>query len=298
MENNFEESTYLLNNSLPALVKITNPYSRIHGWLSLFICSFGTLFNILNIFILHKTKISTSTTNNILILIAISDSIIMLIYIPFCVHYYIINSVSYLSEPNPKRDTLFWTSFSIINTFISITLHCISIWLTVYLACYRYITLGKLVNPLKKNLFKKSTSTKSKLIEDILAKDNLIIALLILFCIIICIPVYLFPSIQQDVFNKTSEVNIGNLSVFEYETNNETMYVYYLAQSYLNLISNGFVFKASLYLQAIFGKIIPCFLLVIFISFLVDILLVIRQNRKKFNTFRNVSRFFTKKTIF
>ena len=69
----------------------------------------------------------------------------MIVYIPFCVHFYIINTNSHSAEPYPKRDTLFWTLYSLINTFISVTFHCISIWLTVYLAFYRYIKLAKTI---------------------------------------------------------------------------------------------------------------------------------------------------------
>ena len=56
-----------------------------------------------------------------------------------------------------------------------------------------------------------------------------------------------------------------------------------VGKSYLNIITNGFVFKASFYGQAVFAKILPCFLLVTFIYLLIHSLLIVKQNKKDLN---------------
>ena len=84
-------------------------YSYIHGWLSLVICLFGIPANFFVIAVLLRSKIYSFTINLILISIAIVDSITMLVYVPYCFHFYVLHSNSYLIEPFPLRDTHFWT---------------------------------------------------------------------------------------------------------------------------------------------------------------------------------------------
>ena len=117
-------------------------YSKIHGWISTATCLIGILLNILNIIILKRKKFK-SNANLIFISIALFNSITMITYLPYTIHYYIINQDLLLVDSHPKRDTLFWTSYAILSTIICLTTHSISIWLTVYLSIYRYITIKK-----------------------------------------------------------------------------------------------------------------------------------------------------------
>ena len=49
--------------------------------------------------------------------------------------------MNYKTELHPDKDTLFWTHFQKNFIMFTVTVHSISIWLTVYLACYRYVFL-------------------------------------------------------------------------------------------------------------------------------------------------------------
>jgi G protein-coupled receptor 139 len=254
------------NSSL--LVKFSDSYADFHGWISLILCLFGIPFNIFIIIILRRTKIATFAINLILICIAICDSITMLVYVPYCIHFYIIHSNSYSSQASPSRDNYFWTIYLLINIFISITFHSLSIWLTVYLALYRYFYIKESVSRIT-NKGSNVKSKNNKIIEFFLKKSKHAIFLIFIFCLLFCMPTYFFPTIK---FNHVNSTNSSKESI-----------IYYVDQSYLNIITNGFVFKASFYGQAVFAKILPCILLVTFIYLLIHSLLIVKQNKKDLN---------------
>ena len=236
------------NQTNDTLLNFTHLYSKLHGYISLAICLIGIPFNLFIIIILTKTKIASLAVNLILICIAINDSMTMIIYVPYCIHFYILNTNSYLDEPFPERDSHFWLIYSVVNICISITCHSISIWLTVYLAIYRYFYIKN--NHLK--LFN---------------QPKLIILLITLFCFIYCSPTYFYPTINSRSFNNLTL----NGTVLE-------SFVYYMDQSDLDLKTNGLIFKLSFYSQALFAKIIPCILVVTFITLLMHSLLIVKQN--------------------
>ena len=253
------------NSSL--ILKISDSYADFHGWISLILCLFGIPFNIFIIIILRRTKIATFAINLILICIAICDSITMLVYVPYCIHFYIIHSNSYSSQTSPSRDNYFWTIYLLINIFISITFHSLSIWLTVYLALYRYFYLLNSVSRLRKrqqqtNKIKKDK--ENKIIKFILNKSVQTIILIFVFCLIFCMPTYFYPSIESNNYKNSSNLT-----------------VYYVDQSSLNKMTDGFVFKASFYGQALFARIIPCILLVTFISLLIHSIILVKKNKKE-----------------
>jgi hypothetical protein len=227
------------------ILNFLSNYSKIHGWLSMITCLIGILLNIINIKILTRSKFKTHYCNSIFISIALFNSITMITYLPYTIHYYIINQDLLLIDSHPKRDTLFWTSYAILSTIICLTTHSISIWLTVYLSIYRYITIKKQsINSLKYH--------------------NLIILLIILFCIFISIPSYLYPDILKQ--NSTS---------------NDSSFVYLIRQSDLNIQTNNLIFKLSFYTQAIPAKIIPCCLLSIFIPLIIYNLIIINKKKQR-----------------
>lgn len=251
-------------------------YSQIHGWLSLFVCVIGIPLNIIDIFILKKTKVATYTTNSILILISSMDTIIMIFYVPFSVHYYIQYTSPYLSELLPERDNFYWTCYSILNTYISITFHSISIWLTVYLAIYRQVTLKKSLQRLSKK--QKNITIYSnyytKFTYYLLSNSKMAMALISLFCVLFCIPIYLFPSIKKEIYQNMSSQN-QNATL----TNRD--YIYFVDQSDFNIYSKGLVFKLSFYFQAILGKLIPSVLLIVFIYSVIKMMSEIKENKRK-----------------
>jgi thyrotropin-releasing hormone receptor len=236
---------------IESILTFLSNYSKIHGWLSTATCLIGILLNILNILILMRKKFK-SNPNSIFMSIAFFNSITMIVYLPYTIHYYIINQNLLSIDADPKRDTLFWTSYAILGTMICLTTHSISIWLTVYLSIYRYITIKK-----------QSLNSHS------LKYNNLIILLIIIFCIIISIPSYLYPDILEQ--NSTSNDS----------------FVYLIRQSDLNIQTNNLIFKLSFYTQAIPAKIIPCCLLSIFIPLIIYNLIIINKKKERLLNLNN-----------
>jgi hypothetical protein len=122
--------------------KFSNAYRPIHGWLSTGVCLFGIPSNLLNIIVLTRSNMITSPTNLILTGLAFSDLLTMMSSLVFGVYFYIIHLNTPPEAPTPDRDTFFWTHFAKIHVMSTVTFHSISIWLTVYLACFRYIYIA------------------------------------------------------------------------------------------------------------------------------------------------------------
>ena len=231
--------------------------NRTYGWLSLITCIIGTTFNAFNLLILRRTKIISNQANRILLSIATCDSITMIVHSPILVHFYITNSNSiYSNELDPNRDTKHWIMYSLLSSLIFITLHSISLWLTVYLSVYRYLNIRRAVNILDINF--------------ILNKTKHSICFIAIFCVLFCLPSYFYPELREHWFELDTKENVTHLAL-----------AYYIDESKLNLNTQNFIFKLSFYFQSIFGKIIPSICLGVFISLIIKHLAEIKHKRNR-----------------
>ena len=84
-------------------------YSQLHGWISLLVCIFGSIANILNILVLTRREMR-SPTNIILTGLAIADLLVMIDYIPYVIHLYLYR--------RSRRDTFTygWTIFVLFHS--------------------------------------------------------------------------------------------------------------------------------------------------------------------------------------
>lgn len=112
-------------------------YKNVHGYISLIVCILGTIANTLNIIVLTRREMR-SPTNAILTGLAVADLAVMIEYIPYTIHDYI------LWERLPREQQLSypWACFIKFHSIFAQVLHTISIWLTVTLAVWRYIAVG------------------------------------------------------------------------------------------------------------------------------------------------------------
>lgn len=81
---------------------------------------------------LNRRKM-VSSTNIILTGLAVADMMVMIDYVPYTVHNYILTSQS--------RTDMFayrWTLFTLFHAHFSVVCHSISTWLTVILAIWRW----------------------------------------------------------------------------------------------------------------------------------------------------------------
>lgn len=79
-----------------------------------------------------------SPTNAILTGLAVADLAVMLEYIPYTIHEYIL----YDRLPREEQLSYSWVCFIQFHSIFTQVLHTISIWLTVTLAVWRYIAVG------------------------------------------------------------------------------------------------------------------------------------------------------------
>ena len=109
-------------------------YRDIHGYLASIVCVLGIIANMLNIIVLTR-KNMVSSTNCILTGLAISDGLTMVAYLPFALRFYTL----YGTTPSPERNSLGAIRFMLFFACFSVVVHSVSIWLTVTLAVFRYI---------------------------------------------------------------------------------------------------------------------------------------------------------------
>lgn len=120
----------------PGLKAFAWGYWCVHGYLSLMICTFGIITNIINIRVLTRQSMRTSI-NSILAFIAIFDILTMTSYVPFAVHFYLTTDL----DPTPERYSYGWTTFMAVHANVTLTTHATSLWLAVFMAIMRYVYL-------------------------------------------------------------------------------------------------------------------------------------------------------------
>ena len=70
-----------------ALVLFSRRYQVVHGYLSIFVCLFGIISNIINVIVLTRRNMTTPT-NCLLTAIAVADLLTMVSYLPYASYFY------------------------------------------------------------------------------------------------------------------------------------------------------------------------------------------------------------------
>ena len=120
------------------LLLLQDGYLPLHGYLALVVCCMGIIFNMLNIMVLTHKDMRSNPINLILTGIAVADCLVMLEYIPFTVHMYLLDDQMREQE---EKFSLSWGIFLLFHTNFTIMIHTVSIWLTLSLACWRLIMI-------------------------------------------------------------------------------------------------------------------------------------------------------------
>lgn len=125
-------TSYCYCNS--AIRNLAIKYKNYHGYVSLIVCAFGIITNVLNIIVLTRKDTRTAPINRILTGLATTDVLVMLEYIPFVIYKYFV-----LPE---KRIFLYELAvFVMFHMHFTQIFHTISIALTLTLAVWRYIAI-------------------------------------------------------------------------------------------------------------------------------------------------------------
>uniref|UniRef100_A0A1B6ECD2 G-protein coupled receptors family 1 profile domain-containing protein n=1 Tax=Clastoptera arizonana TaxID=38151 RepID=A0A1B6ECD2_9HEMI len=237
------------------LVSFHSAYRQVHGYVSLLVCIFGSIANILNIAVLTRPEMS-SPTNAILTGLAVADLLVMIDYIPFACHMYF--------EQRPKREryTYGWAYFVLVHSHFAQTFHTISIWLTVSLAVWRYIAVA----------YPQHNREWCSMQRTIVA-----IAGGYIICPLLCIPFYLS-------FNIISNVELleddGN-SALPNSTSSYNVTLYFVNLSELGQAHDRFLADLNFWVYSVVIKIIPCIALTILSLKLICALLDTKRRREK-----------------
>lgn len=237
-------------------------YNAIHGYLSLPVCIFGSIANILNIVVLTRREMR-SPTNAILTGLAIADLLVMIDYIPFVLLENILPHMHYSREKLLAYSSAWYIFFHSIFAQIC---HTISIWLTVTLAVWRYIAVAY---PQRNRLWCGMRTT------------IFTIALAYHLCPLICIPLYLTYSIQpaieqldangqpyRPIVNVTQPLGVHNITVYK------VTFSHMATQD--DTLTNF-----NLWVYSILIKLIPCVALTILSLRLIGALLEAKRRRKQ-----------------
>lgn len=202
-------------------------YGALHGYIAVIVCVFGILANFMNVIVLTRQNMRSST-NAILTGLAVSDGLTMLVYLPFAIQFYCL----YGSYENPLRNTFAAASFLLFYANFSIVIHSVSTWLTVTLAIFRYLYIGW---PRKGQLWCNRDKAK------------LAIVLNYLVCPFFCIPQFVSLSIKP---NPNPSESYPNQTIYTVFPKQETE-------------SQRLITGVTFWVHAIFLKLMPCAILAV-----------------------------------
>ncbi|XP_037962279.2 G-protein coupled receptor dmsr-1 isoform X2 [Plutella xylostella] len=109
-------------------------YNRIHGYVSLVVCTVGILANLLNVAVLTRRELAAAPINRLLKWLAVADVFVMLEYVPFVVYRYLV-------LPETLDFPYSWAVYLLFHMHFAQVLHTASICLTLSLAIWRYIAI-------------------------------------------------------------------------------------------------------------------------------------------------------------
>lgn len=233
MEETGAEDGHSVAYCVPSGQVFQHMYIRVHGYIALVICLFGSAANSVNIAVLSRKEM-TSSTNSILTGLAVADLLVMIDYIPFALHIYT------TIAPDLNKNSYAWAVFVYFHSIFSQTFHTISIWLTITLAVWRFIAIKY---PQKNRTLCNKRNT------------NVAIAAAYAVCPILCLPIYFAMDIQPI---STSNSNVNS-------TINETKSINWTADEErtwaIHMTHNKELLTAIFWIYSVFIKLIPCVVL-------------------------------------
>ncbi|KAK5645399.1 hypothetical protein RI129_006699 [Pyrocoelia pectoralis] len=228
-------------------------YRSVHGYLSILVCVFGSIANILNICVLSRREMR-SPTNAILTGLAVADLLVMIEYIPFSCHVYF--------DPNARYTASYfsycWAIFMTFHALFAQVCHFISICLTVILAVWRYIII---------------TTSQSNREWCNAYRTKLTIILTYVLCPLVCLPLFVSLKITEQVksINEVGRIIQQNeLLNYTGEKYNATLYV----------LDYGHFKEISFWVYGVVIKLVPCILLTILSQRIIAALLETKRRRR------------------
>lgn len=114
------------------------PLHTLYGYFSIVLCAAGVVTNLINI-VVFSTKTMICPLNNIFLALAVCDSIVSFLYIPYLYKVYLESESGF---PVTKCLCLPWMVYIYFFFFVYVWIHYTSIWLTVLASIWRYIAIA------------------------------------------------------------------------------------------------------------------------------------------------------------
>lgn len=227
---------YVDNHTYHRLQSLKEEYAEIHGYISVVVCVFGIVANIANIVVLNKKHMRTST-NVILKWLAVADLCTMMEYVPFALKFYVFK--------DPVIENLYvrsysWMCYLLFHANFSITMHSISIWLTIMLAIFRFLYI---FFPAKGSIYCSLEHAK------------FVIMSVYVSAVLVCIPNYISNYWREVTTNVGNEPNV---TLYTFDQRRDGVF--------------QMIFDLNYWVQSILIKLVPCFLLTVLTIILISAL--------------------------
>lgn len=166
-------------------------YSIIHGYLATILCIGGIVANIANIIVLSRPKMAASPVNYLLMIIAIAEMLLMTVYLPYSVYFFLLND----DDTDPLIvDSKTAAQYLYFYSCASVVFQSVAVWHTIAVAMYRWLTLRA---PLGNSYYTKRNT---------------------FICSVILIIVNILLSIPNWIVNQVYSYNDYNCHTGEYNT--------------------------------------------------------------------------------
>ncbi|XP_042143108.1 G-protein coupled receptor dmsr-1-like [Ixodes scapularis] len=146
---------------------------NLHGYLSMTVCIFGIVANVLNIIVLTRRNM-VSPTNSILTGLAVADILVIATCLPYTVQTHVL--------PSARRQSYAVAVLILVHAHVSVVFHTVSTWLTVTLAVWRFLTVS----------FPASSKAWCSI-----TRARWVVVSVYLTCAVCCLPVYLSFTVHR-----------------------------------------------------------------------------------------------------
>ena len=226
----------------PGLQNFSEAYAEYHGYIAAVVCVWGIAANLANIVVLTR-KHMISSTNTILMWLAVADLLTMISYFPVSIHFYIMKDAKLTF---PASRSVHWIRFMLFHINFTVVAHTVAIWLTIMLAMWRYLficypTRGSVLCSMK--------------------NAQIVIALVYVLSAVICIPNFMSTTYIKGFYPPQPQPNVSSFAYYSFFQSE-------LVQKHPALE------KWNYWIQAFLIKLIPCALLTI-----LTILLIIAMTK-------------------
>lgn len=115
-------------------------YMKAHGYVASIVCIIGLLGNGATVMVLTRPKMASTPVNFLLTMVAIANLLLLAVYLPYAIHFYIIKRDDNLLPFHVRDKTSANFAYFCLNFMV--ICHFTSIWHTIAVACFRWLTLG------------------------------------------------------------------------------------------------------------------------------------------------------------